>query len=649
MEWKYVVEEDTTGLTNYYYYPKSASANGSWSEDGNTYVMNDLTNSLKINLNFSKEWQDQAGTQLTDDYLGLDEITITGELYVAEGSTGELKKASEYFAEKGMIGTDNWFGDSYKFTKELKTTIGGNKTETFENLPRVAKDANGDAVTLYYAVAEKEIKVGGLTQAYEVTPEGKTLKHTPEGPNTLGDLFTPQDVKAVSAESKTNLTIKLHNRLQTQELNVEKFWTDETGTELTTGLPAQVSLVIERKVTPTSPDSSRPVNEWKIVTDGSNPLVETLSSTNLWQAKLTGLPTNGIEDNKLVTYEYRARELREDWKEGSPVDEDDILADGAKFGSDYTVSYDDDTTNGTTVTNKRTHMVLTAEKQWKPSAPSKDKTVTLTLYQRLNGGEWTEFKYDSGSAKVTLNGTVGTENDTCYASAAWTATWKNLPRADENGILYEYKVKETVDDSMQDNLFGIVPTDPIDSASIDKKFTVKNLPMGQLHIEKEDGDGKALAGVVFELQYKDSTGNWLPIDKNVCKAETVNARQTTGEDGKVSYTHLLLTDEDGKQINYQIVEVSTPDGYNRLTEPIAVSFEALTTEKPALSWTISGNKLLASEVTYTIHNNQYFQTINTGAGGFFWPGVAGAGAACAGVWYLAGRKRRKHNKRHSDR
>lgn len=121
------------------------------------------------------------------------------------------------------------------------------------------------------------------------------------------------------------------------------------------------------------------------------------------------------------------------------------------------------------------------------------------------------------------------------------------------------------------------------------------------------------------------------------------------QEGNISYTHLLLVGEDDKQINYQIVEVSTPDGYNRLTEPIAVSFEALTTEKPALSWTISGNKLLASEVTYTIHNNQYFQTINTGAGGFFWPGVAGAGAACAGVWYLAGRKRRKHNKRHSDR
>ena len=247
---------------------------------------------------------------------------------------------------------------------------------------------------------------------------------------------------------------------------------------------------------------------------------------------------------------------------------------------------------------------------------------------------------------MTLNGTVGTENETCYASAAWTATWKNLPRADENGTLYEYRVEETVEDSMKDNLFGIVPTDPIDSTSTDKKFTVKNLPMGQLHIEKEDGDGKALEGVVFELQYKDGA-NWKAIDDKVCKAEPVNARQTTGEDGKLSYTHLLLTDENGTQISYQIVEVSTPDGYNRLTEPIPVSF--VTIEKPAdLYWTITGG-YLASEVTYTVHNNQYFQTINTGAGGFFWPGVAGAGAACAGVWYLAGRKRRKHNKRHSDR
>ena len=198
---------------------------------------------------------------------------------------------------------------------------------------------------------------------------------------------------------------------------------------------------------------------------------------------------------------------------------------------------------------------------------------------------------------------------------------------------------------MQDNLFGIVSPETIDSTSTDKKFTVTNLPMGQLHIEKKDGDGNALEGVVFELQYQSGTG-WVPIDDNVCKAETVNARQETNA-GKVSYTHLLLVGEKGEQINYQIVEVSTLDGYNRLTSPIPVSFE--TTDKPTdLHWTI-GSKFIASKVTYTVHNNQYFQTINTGAGGFFWPGVAGAGAACAGVWYLAGRKRRKHNKRHSDR
>lgn len=641
MEWKYVVEENTTGLTNYYYYPKSASANGSWSEDGNTYKMDDLTNSLKINLNFSKEWQDETGTKLTDDYLGLGTITITGELYVAEGTTGDLQKAADYFIGETW---NKWFGADYKFTRELETTIGGTQTETFENLPRVAKTADDKTVTLCYAVAETKIEVGELTQAYKIIVDNKTLKHEIDGENVLGGLFKPQDVEAKPAGTGTTLTINLQNRMPTQELNVQKLWTDETGATLTTGLPEKVHLVIQRKVNPTSPDSSRPVNEWKIVTDGSNPLVVKLSSTNLWQKELTGLPTNGIENGNIVTYIYRARELKADWKEGSGVTNDDILDAGAKFGSEFTVSYPDDTT----VTNQRTHMTLTAEKQWKPSAPSKDKTVTLTLYQRLKGStEWTEFKYDSGSAKVTLDGKADTENETCYASDKWIATWKNLPRADGT-TLYEYKVEETVEDSMKDNLFGIVSPETIDSTSTDKKFTVTNLPMGQLHIEKKDGDGKALEGVIFELQYKDGA-NWKAIDDKVCKAETVNPQQETNAEGKVSYTHLLLVGEKGEQINYQIVEVSTPDGYNRLTEPIAVSFEALTTEKPALSWTISGNKLLASEVTYTIHNNQYFQTINTGAGGFFWPGVAGAGAACAGVWYLAGRKRRKHNKRHSDR
>ncbi|WP_296626447.1 Cna B-type domain-containing protein [uncultured Negativibacillus sp.] len=644
MEWKYVVKEDTDGLDGYYYYPKSASANGSWSENGNTYKMDDLTNSLKINLNFSKEWQDQNGTKLTDDYLGLDKITITGELYVAEGDE-KLQPASQYFKnDDGSFKEPwtKWFGTNYDFTPTLETTIGGTKAVTFADLPRV----NQAGTTLYYAVAETKITAGGLTQEYDVTVNGQTLKHEIKGTDVLGGLFTPQNVTAVSAESGTTLKIALHNRLQTQELNVEKRWTDETGKKLTDGLPKEVHLVIQREVNETSSDGSRTVYEWKIVTDGSNPLVVKLSSTNLWKAELTGLPTNGIENDKVVTYTYRARELKEGWT-GPTVNDDDILDAGGKFGNDYTVSYQDN--SGTTVTNKRTHMTLTAEKQWKPSAPSKDKTVTLTLYQRPKDGEWTEFKYDGDtSAKVTLNGEAGTENDTCYASAAWTATWKNLPRADGT-TLYEYRVEETVEKSMKDNLFGIVSPETIDSASTDKKFTVKNLPMGKVNIEKMDGNGKALEGVVFELQYKDTAGNWKDIDDTVCKAATFQVQQTTDADGKLTYTHLLLTDENGTQINYQIVEVSTPDGYNRLTEPIAVSFEALTTEKPAdLYWKVTGG-YLASEVTYTVHNNQYFQTINTGAGGFFWPGVAGAGAACAGVWYLAGRKRRKHNKRHSDR
>ena len=636
MNWVYTVEEYKDGVKPYV--PSSNSVSGKLSD--NTYKMDDLTNSLKINLNFSKEWQEKDGTKLTNDYLGLGKITITGELYVAEGDEN-LQPASQYFKDADGNFKDpwaNWFKGGYEFTKELKTSIGGSETVTFENLPRV----NKAGTQLYYAVAEKEIKVGGLTQEYTVQVDGRKITYVSPADGALGGLFTPQNISSPSGATTGSISIVMRNTMPTQELNVEKKWTDELGADLTTDLPTEVNLVVQRQ-------SSASAGNWTNVTDGDgNPLVVTLKSSGFWKATISKLPTNGIENDKVVTYTYRARELKADWTEGSPVEENDILDTDAKFGSEFTVSYDD--TNGTTVTNQRTHMTLTAEKRWLPSEPSKGDEVTLILYQRPQGGEWTKFKYGDGtSAEVKLNGTVGTENDTCYASAAWTATWKNLPRADGNGTLYEYKVEETVEDSMKDNLFGIVSPETIDSASTDKKFTVKNLPMGKVNIEKMDGNGKALEGVVFELQYKDTAGNWKDIDDTVCKAATFQVQQTTDADGKLTYTHLLLTDENGTQISYRIVEVSTPDGYNRLTEPIAVSFEALTTEKPALSWTISGNKLLASEVTYTIHNNQYFQTVNTGAGGFFWPGVAGAGAACAGVWYLANRKLKRYNKRHSDR
>ena len=631
MEWKYTVKENTNALNNYYYYPRTANVSGSWGAN-NIYTIKQLNNSLSINLNFQKQWRDDSGS-LTNDYLGLGTITITGELYVAEGTTGDLQKAADYFTGEPWT---TWFGTGYSFTKELETTIGSTKTAPFANLPRV----NKDGTPLYYTVAETKVEVAGLTQEYTVQVDRRKITYSPkDGNDVLGGLFTPQNISSPTGATTGSISIVMRNTMPTQELNVEKKWTDEFGADLTTDLPTEVNLVVQRQ---------SGAGNWTNVTDGDgNPLVVTLKSSGFWKATISKLPTNGIENGAIVSYTYRARELKEGWT-GPTVDDDDILDNGGKFGNDYTVSYQDN--SGTTVTNTRTHMSLTAEKKWQPGVPNKGKSVTLTLYQRVKGtDDWREFSYNGAAAQVVLDGTADTTTDTCYASDAWVATWKNLPRTDGNN-LYEYKVEETaIDPTITENIFAVQPTNIVDSTSTDKKFTVINLPLGSLTIHKQDSDGRDLQGVVFELQYQSSTGNWQPIDNTVCKEAAPTARQTTDADGKVTYTKLLLVNEQGTPINYRIEEISTPDGYNRLTEPIAVSF--VTTKTPDLYWTMTGNNKLASEVTYTVRNNQFFQIINTGAEGVFWPGIAGAGAACAGVWYLAGKgiRRSRRNKRRSDR
>ena len=174
------------------------------------------------------------------------------------------------------------------------------------------------------------------------------------------------------------------------------------------------------------------------------------------------------------------------------------------------------------------------------------------------------------------------------------------------------------------------PQETISSESVDKTstFTVTNIPLGQITVTKEDGDGNGLAGVEFTLNSDSSTP--MPL---VGK---------TGEDGKLTFTELPLYGEDGNAITYTLTETSTPDGYIQLTEPIEVSFTAETKPEGGVYWATDSGYLL-HEVEYEVVNGQYFQVVHTGGSGFYWPGVLGAGAAAAGVLYLIRRKTKGHN------
>ena len=632
MPWIYIVRENLSGTS---YVVKQGtttelSESATSSGEDNILDLGVLSNTLTTTQSFKKQWQNHNGGSITEDYLGLGDITITGQLWVGEKG-GIMQPASEYFtSENGWIGEGNWWSTAPDFEKSETFQLGKEEQKIqFENLPRV----NQQRKELVYAIVETEIKVADPSYRQTFSWEWKNEKLTVKSQDPLDGLFTPQEITVGGS------TTIINNRLQTTDLSVEKLWVgDENETNLR---PSPIAVVVQRKVQQEGGDQSEQADEltratlmaprttedgWENVPNGNNGyLTVKLEEANDWKETIPNLPTYGIQDNGLVTYDYRIRELKQGWTPDTI--EDSILDANEKYDGHYTVSSYDEDGSTLTVTNTLTHMDITAVKAWKPEGLHGDYAeVTFTLQSRaVNSGEeaWQDV---AGRSKITLDGNVDENGE----FQAWKARWTELPRTDSSGAAIEYRVQETLATGLDDEHVTIIyPKDTITGSTADKTYTVTNIPLGQLTVTKKNGDGNGLAGVEFTLNSDSSTP--MPL---VGK---------TGEDGKLTFMELPLYDEQtGEPITYTLTETSTPDGYIQLTEPIEVSFTAETKPDGGVYWETDDGFLL-HEVAYEVVNGQYFPVIHTGGSGFYWPGVLGAGAAAAGVLYLIRRKTKGHD------
>ena len=644
MPWIYVVEEKLTDTAaSYLPVGKTSleeSADEAVSSGGETVLdLGELKNTLTTSQSFQKQWKNHDGGSITEDYLGLGDITITGQLWVREKG-GIMQPASDYFTggvwEKWFTGTYWEAGDGQEiknndFQIDLTTQLGDNdRTATISNLPRV----NQAGAELVYAIVETGIKVTNPDYTQTFTWKWEDGKLTVESKTPDQGLFTPQEITVGGS------TTIINNRLQTTNLSVEKLWVgDENEINLR---PLSIDVVVQRKVRQEGGNQSEQADEltratlmaprttedgWEFVPNGDDKyLTETLEEATGWKASIPNLPTYGIQDNGLVTYDYRIHELKPGWKDDGNLSDDEILDADEKYNGHYTVSaYSED---GLTVTNTLTHMDIIAVKAWKPEGLHGDYAeVTFTLQSRVVGSGDDAWKDVADADGKPVSKKLTGEED-----PAWTVTWTELPRT-ENGQTLEYRVVEKLADGLKEEehvQFSITP-ETISSESADKTFTftVTNIPLGQITVTKEGGDGNGLAGVEFTLNSDSSTQ--MPVVG------------TTDVNGELTFAKLPLYDEQtGEPITYTLTETSTPDGYIQLTEPIEVSFTAETKPDGGVYWETDDGFLL-HEVAYEVVNGQYFPVVHTGGSGFYWPGVLGAGAAAAGVLYLIRRKTKGHN------
>ena len=336
---------------------------------------------------------------------------------------------------------------------------------------------------------------------------------------------------------------------------------------------------------------------WEFVPNGDDKyLTETLEEATGWKASIPNLPSYGVQDGALVTYEYRIHELKPGWKDDGNLSDDEILDADEKYNGHYTVSaYSED---GLTVTNTLTHMDITAVKAWKPEGLHGNYAeVTFTLQSRVVGSGDDAWKDVADADGKPVSKKLTGEED-----PAWTVTWTELPRT-KNGQTLEYRVVEKLADSLKEEehvQFSITP-ETISSESADKTFTftVTNIPLGQITVTKKGEDG-GLPNVEFTL-----TGN-----------DGKSYKRTTSADGTATFTGLPLYDSNGTEITYTLKETSTPDGYIQLTEPIEVSFTAETKPEGVVYWATDSGYLL-HEVEYEVVNGQYFPVVHTGGSGFY--------------------------------
>lgn len=430
MPWIYIAKEEVPG--NYTGNPSSVQKSADSTQEDKKVNLGQLVNSIQTDVPFSKNWAQQNGDPIAEDYLGF-KIAVTFELQVrVKGTDDPWEDADAYGPFQSYIQDtqDGVFDGEYAFEKTLTGFINEKKSGSFKDLPLVITGTGSSVISLEYRVVETQVKYG--EQPYEVTIEdGDTYTVNPGAP------FTPPAKIPGGNNAHTN-------RLETQDLTVTKTWVGDHDNAYgsrpdtdRTGYDWQVSFLIQQ--------SSNSGATWTHVQahdgDAAEDLVVTLYGTNddeTVSATISGLPTVDEHGNQIS---YRAREMQ-------PNTTTVVSGEGkdTTFYNTYTVEYKDENSH-TTATNTLQPTEVRALKEWNPGETDGEyPSVGLTLEYQVGKDAWEPL------CTVTVNGEAD-ENPAkpYYEYEPWRAVWEDLPVALPGSLLdadgkTQYRVVETVPD-----------------------------------------------------------------------------------------------------------------------------------------------------------------------------------------------------------
>lgn len=533
MPWIYIVKEEVPG--NYTGNPSSVqkSADSAADDDGKVNL-GQLVNSIQTDVPFSKNWAQQDGDPIAEDYLGF-KIAVTFELQVRvkNDPNGAWKRAEEFFKDKEIL-------QNYEFTQTKEMSITDSRNGKFTGLPLVWKeDGSSSFVELEYRVVETQVEYGEVTSPYEVKiGDGDTYTVNLDAP------FTPPETIPGGNNAHTN-------RLKTQDLTVTKTWVGDNHNAYgsrpdtdRTGYDWQVSFLIQQ--------SSNDGTTWTHVQahdgDAAEDLVVTLYGTNddeTVSATISGLPKVDEHGNRIS---YRAREMQ-------PNTTTVVSGEGkdTTFYNTYTVEYKDENSH-TTATNTLKPTKVLALKEWnRGETDGQHPSVDLTLEYQVGKDAWEPL------CTVTVNGEAD-ENPAkpYYEYEPWHAVWEDLPVALPGSLLdadgkTQYRVVETVPD-------GYVQEDMEKSADGDVyTYTFTNVEAVNFTVTKYwhvEDPANEIQTVKVQL-YRTTNAQ----EKNPDEDEKVATVDLTGNSSH-TFEDLPKYAPDGKLYTYYARETPEWDGYD---------------------------------------------------------------------------------------
>lgn len=332
-----------------------------------------------------------------------------------------------------------------------------------------------------------------LSNVEKYAPNGQPWTYTvKETSDAFADYYSVVTGEDLASAGNANDAFALHNALL-GKASVNKSWQNKDGSPDTDpwGLrPDTVTMRLQARVTLADPDSTAKPGDWddahtvlqQFASEenieaqfGANFFEKQVTSNSNWSTAWSGLPVlakaldtgTTPEGGKLYTIEYRVVEVAIGGQDISDKvnnytggNSKDVYDTGVYPYQPAQTGWKGNAQNGwnTAITNTLDDTNIAATKTWsgdqndnwatRPDNGSNKNQWQATFFlQRSTDGATWEWVVEAGANSATSATSPGVVSVTITdqnTSNSQTATWEHLPRANEQGVAYRYRVVEQV-------------------------------------------------------------------------------------------------------------------------------------------------------------------------------------------------------------